>query len=247
MKIFLATFFLVFASITYTSDAKADLLAYFDFEGNTLDSSGKNNHAVNSGATLGAGYSGQGFAFDGIDDFMTVNLDVNPSTLSDLSWGAWVNSSGATGIRKILSHDNGGFDRTLGLDTRPGAGTTWSTFTGSGVQGTAAVTPGSWQFVASVYDETSSTATLYVDGIASTYTSSFGSGFSSMRIGSNPGFGEYFSGLIDDVFIFDEALSIDQLDAIRQGGVNTAVPEPGTLLLLGSCMAGLAFRKTRKA
>ena len=89
-------------------------------------------------ATLTGGHDGgQAYAFDGVDDYITINLDINPDTLPLLTMGAWVQSTALiTDLytrQQVISHDNGGYDRTLGIDYRGDGGGSppgWSAFSG---------------------------------------------------------------------------------------------------------------------
>ena len=66
-----------------------------------------------------------------------------------------------------------------------------------------------------------------------------------LRIGSNPRFGEYFQGTIDEVFFFDETLTKSRLDNIMNNGVSS-VPIPPSLVLLLSTLLGIeVFRKSQ--
>jgi hypothetical protein len=238
------------------SGAFAQLLAYFPFDSGTAnDASGNGFNATYNGATFTAGgYTGGAFAFNGTgSSYIQIdNLDINPGTYPTLTMGAWVSTNEVgTFIRQIISHDNGSFDRSLGLDYR-GSLTGWSTFVGSGVLAGQAATVGAWTFVAVAYNQTASTAMLYINGATYTYNSaSDGGGFNYTRIGSNPGFGEFFNGTIDEVFFFSSALTASQLDNIRLNGVLAAVPEPSvSALLIGfaavSCAAALRRRKANR-
>ncbi|MCC5838598.1 MAG: LamG domain-containing protein [Opitutales bacterium] len=249
MKNLLKTFssLLLYAAISNTS--QGNLLAYFDFEDNLLDKSGNGVHATSwSGLTYTtSGYSGGAFEFSGSGSFVRIPLDINPSAQPQLTMGAWVRPTSASVIQTVISHDNGGFDRSLVIDSR-GTGSGWAAFTGSGVLGSFAVTPGEWAFVAAVYDQTAATTRLYVNGSSLTVSAStLGSGHPFVEIGRNPSFNELFQGTIDEVFIFGSALSDAELDDIRLNGVIIPEPATGALFLGLGTLFLVALRHRRKA
>ena len=56
-----------------------------------------------------------------------------------------------------------------------------------------------------------------------------------MFIGASPAFSVFFAGAIDNVFVFGDALTDEQLASIRSGGaaaIMTAVPKSGPQHLL---------------
>jgi hypothetical protein len=179
-----------------------------------------------------------------------VPININPSALPKLTFGAWFNADGADAvIRGLISHDNGGFDRTLTVDTRNSDGAVnWQMFTGGGTAhfpGAAGnVVPDAWTFVAVVYDMLANTSCLYVDGTYGCVGASPSTdALSVTTIGRNPNFDFPCIGRIDDVFFFDEALSKAQLDDIRRDGI--AVPTPATLPLVIAAAAGLVVSRRR--
>ena len=247
-KRFLPVFFLLTALFFAIpqSYCHASLLAYFNFDGNPNDVTGNGYNGTVTGATLvdGRAGAGQAYSFDG-DDYITVDLDINPSNYAQLTMGAWVKADAVnlttTDLRhQVISHDGGGYDRTLGIDYRGDSlydrNAGWSAFSGSGgVLGEFDVSS-DWDFIAAVYDQLAGTVTLYVNGQVMTESGTLGSGCSFVRIGNNPyggwnNGGEFFFGMIDDVFFFDQALTTAQLDGIMANGVS-AVPVPASLMLL---------------
>ena len=232
-------------SLTLSIPAPAALLAFYDFDGNANDRSVNAIHpTTQNNITQVAGHEGQAYAFNGLNSYIEIPLNINPANYPSLTMGAWVKSNNASAIKKIISHDNGTYDRTLGIDNR-GGGVGWSAFTGTGsVLGFQAVNIGTWTFVAVSYDQAALTATLHVNGNSFTETASLSTGFSFTRIGSNPGYGEYFDGVIDNVFFFDEALSTSRITEIRLNGAS-AIPEPSSAVLGFSSLALLALRRRR--
>jgi hypothetical protein len=209
--------------------APAALVAFYPFEGSADDASGNGLDGTISMAVLtSAGYQGQAFQFDGTDSFISIPIDINPAQIPEITMGAWVNSDTTSGVRAIISHDNGGFDRTLNMDTRGGGGNRYSAFKGSGVvaAGPAPVPTGEWVFVAVRYSSTEGKVALNVGADQVSSTGSPGTGNTTTFIGKNPGYGELFMGRIDNVFLYDEWLSDDQIEAIRQGGAGAILQKP---------------------
>jgi hypothetical protein len=104
-----------------------------------------------------------------------------------------------------------------------------------------------WHHVAATYDSSSSTKRLYLDGVE------LGAGFvlggnlnvtaANFRIGSTNG-GEFFDGLVDDVRVYDTALSELEIGALA-AQTAAGVPEPTSLALM-SLLGIVCFRRTRR-
>ncbi|MCC6230656.1 MAG: hypothetical protein IT432_15710 [Phycisphaerales bacterium] len=203
----------------------AQTLAIFTFDDGTskdLSGNGVTTSLVGVPAPTFSvdGYEGFGIATAG-NNAVRVNLNINPTVVPRLTMGAWVKLNVVATNRHMLSHDNGSYDRDLGLDTR-GGGTGWSAFKGNGVLGFVPAIAGQWQFVAVVYDDITDAATLYVDGVVKTGTGSPGAGHPYMYIGASTCCDQGVNGTIDSVFILSEALTTARLDEIRSGGIRKA-------------------------
>lgn len=211
----------------YSFDSAADPLADESGSGNSLGSVGSDPSRVNEGL------EGSAYEFNGSQRLLAP-IDLNTDQLPQLTMGAWVKTSSLdAGLRKVLGTDNGGWDRTIGLDNRVEDGFAYSGFHGGGVV-TGLSAPDStdaWTFIAAVYDDDASEMTLYLDLDTSsidddlesvTQETSFefggaGVGVSVGSVGPANG-GEGWVGLIDNVFFFDEVLTEEQVKALRDGG-----------------------------
>ena len=233
-------------ALTGFNVAHAALVGFYDFnDGTTNDTSGAGNNPVNVGSGIslvpnGGPLGDTAASFDNsASGFIDLPININPSNA--VTMGAWIKpSSSGTNFGKILSHDNGGFDRTIGFDFRGGPGVGIGMFNGSGVVGSIPVAFGDWHFVAVRYN--GATASLTVNDVTVTAADNTLAGFSTLRIGGNPGFSEFYDGLMDNVFIFDEFLSDAELTAFR----NSVVPLPGALPLIATAFAAFNLMARRR-
>lgn len=213
--------------------ANAGIIGLYQFNDATnigRDTSGRGNHAT----SFGAGYTTSGYQYGATSlsgsSYLRVTIDVNPGVLPEMTWGAWVMPNQTNGIRAVISADDGNFDRTINIDPR--GGSTWSVFRGTGVFGSG-VGPSTtkWTFLAAVYDQATASVTFHVDGQSFSTSSNFGKSWTFFDIGHNPSFGEFFVGSIDNVFVYDRALSSGEIAEIREYGFSAAVPEPSTMIM----------------
>ena len=204
------------------SQTPAGLVAYYNFDNGTNDVSGNGHNgtlSANPPTLTSAGYQDNAYQFTGANKTsINVPLNISPTAMPDLTMGGWFNASNASASQGgLLSDDNGGFDRTIDIDTRNG-GVKWSAFSGYGVVGGAAVVPNQWVFVAVRYNQTAGTMSLDVNGTFTNATTDFDlNQLNTLTIGRNPSFAAWFTGKIDQVFVYNQVLTVAQLNTIQKG------------------------------
>ncbi len=227
------------------SEARADLIAHYTFDnGDATDDTGNlfdgtpDGDATPAGEGSGVDGTGQSFRFSGLGH-IEIPIDVSYTSFPRLTVTMWVRADptivGQPGLYKTFGHDDGGWDRTFGLDNRPAAdGFRWAAFTGGlrpqPTVSTGTPVTGAWTFLAAVWDTDDATgmATVrfHADDNFVVADINNTTGHSIATIGSLrwDNFNEAWRGLIDEVQIWDEALSIDDVEAIRD---EVAGPQPG--------------------
>lgn len=243
--------------------ASAGLIALYDFNGTTNDVSGNNKNPV-SGTISGyaSGVQGQAGVFNGSTNRLQLPINVSPSLMHSLTMGVWVSALEANNRTGIMSADDNSpanFDRQIGIDNRRLLGSggpalySYSAFGGgsTGVLASGVSASSTFTFLAARYD--GSTVTLFVDGQSFTTndaTDDDAIEYPQLWIGKNPSFDSSFQGSLDNAFVFDEALSDGQIEAIRTGGASAimavAVPEPATTAVAAGCMAVTFLRRRRR-
>ena len=217
------------ATIVVGAPSPAGLIAWWDADASSapvaVDIQNGHNGTMVNGATLAPGYYGQAFSFDGVDDYITVPSSPPLQFVTNFSVSAWAKADVVTGTRTIVSrYDvscwNGSNDCLAYIlrleDAVPRAYFAPGLGLAMWVTGPAVDT--GWHHYAITYTNTS--AVLYVDAVA-VDTIAMGQPVSSRliptAIGANSVGSENFDGLIDEVQIFDRALSAPEVQAIYAG------------------------------
>jgi hypothetical protein len=193
------------------------------------------NGTLRGAARVAAGQIGRALSFDGVNDWVTVT-DTTASKL-DLTTGltveAWVNPTSMSGWETVVMKERGaagtGFlsYALYAHDGAPQAGTfagpaaylrpapALST-TDQGVR-EASHTPltlNAWTHIATTYD--GANMRFYINGVlvaTRAQTGNIAVGNQALRIGGNNVSGEFFNGLIDEVRIYNRALSAAEITA----------------------------------
>lgn len=217
----------VFASGT------SDLVSHWSAEGDATDSIADNHGTIQNGATFTQGKIGQAFSFDGVDDVIDVT-DNAAFTLGvkDFTVDLWVNFNQINGRDPFIGHDDGGGSLNKWIF--------WSDDQGHGPQfqgqralrfhingpGIGPIDPistpwnpviGQWVHVAVTRNET--TYILYINGIpAATATNSLTIPDPVVPLTIGRAEGYFLNGLVDEVEIYDRALSASEIQTIFTTG-----------------------------
>jgi hypothetical protein len=227
---------------TAVVSAPSNLVAAYAFsEGagtTTADSSGNNNNGTITNATwTTAGKHGNALQFNGqSNSYVTVSPSSSLNLTTALSIEGWVNPSTLDSLNQGWSavvskeHQNSANDISYALYAAQGTGTGPALHVLIGSQdigvGASSVLPlNTWTFLAGTYD--GSTLSIYVNGVLAASLPVSGAIFVTsdpLRIGGDWS-GEMFTGIIDDVRIYNSALSQTQLQAdMNRVAGNSSVP-----------------------
>jgi len=166
-----------------------------------------------------AGVYGQSYAldFDGTNDYVTTPIDADLQAMPSTTWSGWIKPTGVSGWQIIFGMEDGGWDRMLLIE--PGGGLSLG-HTNNRWQTGISIATGAWQHVAVVYDN--GAMRFYYNGIAYATTTTEGnhSSAGTFTIGGNqsPG-GNYYRGLIDEVAVWNEALTAAEITTLYNSGI----------------------------
>jgi hypothetical protein len=223
--------FALFAANWLTSgDLDSELISYWGFEeGNgsiAHDSTDGNNGTIN-GASWSTGISGTGLSFDGINDYVEVPNSTNLNPTGGITIAAWINAefTQTTPWSPVVTHshwDTG--TTTQGYALEFDISNTGIRFYIDGpndegaISNVVAVPRNVWTFVVGVYD--GENVNLYVNAEPSTpkpcSTTEWQSTAPLYIGGSVAEPDRSFSGLIDNVRIYDRALSPAEIEYLYQ-------------------------------
>jgi len=235
------------ASATVTQGSTGLVAAYgFDAGSGTTaaDQTGGGNTGTLTNATwagAGNGKFGNALSFNGANSYVSVPDSNSLDLTSGMTLEAWVKPNTVGGFRTVVVKERPG-DLVYGMyassDTnRPQSQVTIGS-TARLLDGTASIPTGSWTYLSATYDGT--TQRLYVNGTQVSTLAVSGTILTStspLRIGGNTIWGEYFDGLIDEVRVYNRALSATEITSDMNSSISapdTVPPSaPGTLTATG--------------
>jgi hypothetical protein len=204
-----------------------------DNDANTtvVDSSGNGNHGIfndandpNTNAHSVPGKINGALTFDGIDDFVDVVDVVGTGAYTKV---AWIRRDANDAYSNIVSGDTGShaFWAPSSYSSKLSAG---HNYDWDIVQDSNVLDPDIWHHVAVTYDLDSGTMVLYKNGVQVDSATGVGPSPASATtyIGRYDG-GFNFKGSIDNVMIFDRALTAEEIGVLYNGGSGTEIINGG--------------------
>jgi len=195
------------------------------------DASGSNNSGVASGTTWStAGKFGNALVFNGTSSQVTIPDAPSLRLTTAMTLEAWVFPTTApTGWRAIVDKNVDGYYLFASTDNgnRPAGGGTWT----SGNQNTFGLSPipvNAWTHLATTFD--GATVRLFVNGVqvaSQAQTAALAPTTATLQIGADAYPTEHFAGMIDEVRVYNRALSAAEIQADM--GVAVGAPPPPVL------------------
>lgn len=210
--------------------------AYWKFDessGNATDAVGSLS-AVNTSVTYSAGKINNGAVYGGTA-FHTVADASAIKPTSDISFGGWVNITSTSSYQMLLAKgENAGdtrsyelrcFGTTTQMEVQMKAGGAYVV-----ARSTTAIGTGSWVHV--IYTRTGTTHKIYINGASDTLASSTTSANSIDYSTDDLWFGQRnaglrFNGKLDEIGIWNVALSAAEVSELYNGGSGLAYPFTG--------------------
>jgi hypothetical protein len=226
--------------------ASADLVAFWEFEdgdgGVIKDSSGNgyNGMMVGGAEVVTDPVRGQvlrNIADGGVDLFDVPNPVPGFAANSSITLAAWVKPEAqpSTNWDYVIQLGRNGDNPIVSLGVtpdgriasytetdQPGGNLDQVNIFSGAVEGGNTVFE-SWHHIAVVYDRASDTARTYIDGVADATTDisllqdDYAFTWTSAFLGTDQGDGRFYVGLMDDVAVFDHALTEAEIQGVMQG------------------------------
>jgi hypothetical protein len=228
--------FSLYLTATFAQIPTSGLVASFPFTGNANDASGNGNNGTVTGATLTTdrfGNANSAYLFNGTSNYIDLGINRKIDSLSgNFSMSYWVNTSASAYQSVLSSYSTQGW-RFVSRLTYDSAMTDFNAVPSISWQHVDshknAIQLNTWENLIVVRSATS--YTMYLNGVlVSTSTISANalnnptSPFATTRIGYNfvggtgTG-GEYFTGKIDDILIYNRAITSTEISSIYNAGI----------------------------
>lgn len=204
-----------------------------DSGGTAVDSSENGNDGTIHGAKLVDGVFGKALEFDGTDDWVEVPHAESLGFPAGTSFSITLHYKGTKVGGSLVGKNyedttqelpwyllwNGGQDDKIGFFLRDDASTSFR------MNSTTGIADDQWYFIAGRADAATGKGTLWINGNQEAEfdfntSSAYGTSEGVLHIGRH--FNRYTAGIIDDVALFNIALSEDEMNDIMNNGIEDA-------------------------
>jgi len=201
------------------------IYAYYPLDGNTIDQGPNQLHGEEVDQDRSTedrfGNKDSALSFTDENDFLRLPANINPKKIPQLTVALWLKVEKTKGISTILSHNDGRFDRSIIIDGRKNSALL-SVFAGNNQQvyGGINIPLNKWVFTAISWNAKNGNVSLYlIDqnknfSVISTNNVNPGPGKDFITLGKNPAAGDFFIGTMDQLMIWDQVLTADQIKSL---------------------------------
>ena len=222
-----ATLLVLTVPVVSQAASPSGLVSWWQAEGNANDSADANNGTMVNGAAFGTGHPGQAFSVDNTaNQYVSVPDATNLDNMTSITVAAWVIRTSTTMPQHILGKrsescgENDDLTYQMFIQSDPLSTSThpvsFGGQPGSGAGG-GDVPLNTWTHVAGTYDLATTTWRMYVNGVeVGSHVTTMGVGnitTAPFKIGTS-GTCAGFGGLVDEVEIYNRALSAAEIQAI---------------------------------
>ncbi|MDP2934112.1 MAG: LamG domain-containing protein, partial [bacterium] len=210
------------------------LVGYWSFNGPDVDgttaydrSGNANNGTLSGGVKTAIGKSGQALSFDGGSGYVNVGNTASLDITGAITMSVWVNSATATSLGRIVAKGTyGGSQLGYSLQLYPSTGGKVSFIVSDGseaiIKSNASITDGVWNHIVGVRDA-SGNMKLYVNNVQQTETATKTGSMSNIYplaigVSNTTALREYFNATIDEVRIYNRALSASEVQQLYNMG-----------------------------
>ena len=220
---------LAFTSLLKAQTPSDSLLLYLPFNGNVNDGSGNNLNVTNEGATLTSnrfGAENSAYLFDGNNDYVQVTSSEKLNNISnEITISGWVKANYQF-YHTVLSRNSSNVLFGFAKNLRPGIifhgltvdyGTSENYW--SRILPYYTIPENEWTFIATTFSNTDSVITFYVNDSIVHNSQAYGTitpSTADLFIGKRDSeqYPEYFKGSIDDIRVYNRALSKAEITAL---------------------------------
>lgn len=222
MDIIAAEYFVSSCAIDPVAQWQMEEAFWDNLSNDVIDATGNgNNGRAYNGASTVVSDCNYGI-FDGVDDYVQIPHNDDLNGQQELTYMAWVRADSWTGVDQIMAksvHGGGSGRAQMGIFSESGR----LKLRAETINGRREITTdltlvaGDWNHVAAVFSGDS--LRLYIDGVQQAATTFADTSLRqttdplniSKRVGTNT---YYFDGLMDDVRVYTEALTVDEINDI---------------------------------